>query len=93
MGKPHLLQAGAYPPGDQELLDAAFTAHRLWEAADRAAFLAEVGPKVRAIATRGDLGASAEVIAACREARDRQRLWRGLSTRWTCLPARRGASG
>jgi lactate dehydrogenase-like 2-hydroxyacid dehydrogenase len=27
--------------------------------------LAEVGPKVRAIATRGDLGASAEVIAAC----------------------------
>ena len=65
MGKPHLLQAGAYPPGDQEPLDAAFTVHRLWEAADRAAFLAEVGPQVRAIATRGDLGASAEVIAAC----------------------------
>jgi lactate dehydrogenase-like 2-hydroxyacid dehydrogenase len=65
MSKPHVLQAGAYPPWDQEPLDAAFTVHRLWEAADRAAFLAEVGPQVRAIATRGDLGASAEVIAAC----------------------------
>jgi lactate dehydrogenase-like 2-hydroxyacid dehydrogenase len=65
MGKPHLLQAGAYPKWEQEPLDAAFTVHRLWEAADRASFLAEVGPEVRAIATRGDLGASAEVIAAC----------------------------
>lgn len=65
MGKPHLLQAGAYPKWDQEPIDAAFTVHRLWEAADKAAFLAEVGPQVRAIATRGDLGASAEVIAAC----------------------------
>jgi lactate dehydrogenase-like 2-hydroxyacid dehydrogenase len=65
MGKPHLLQAGAYPPMDQEPIDAAYTVHRLWEAGDRAAFLAEVGPAVRAIATRGDLGASAEVIAAC----------------------------
>jgi lactate dehydrogenase-like 2-hydroxyacid dehydrogenase len=65
MGKPHLLQAGAYPKWDQEPIDAAFTVHRLWEAAEKAAFLAEVGPQVRAIATRGDLGASAEVIAAC----------------------------
>jgi lactate dehydrogenase-like 2-hydroxyacid dehydrogenase len=39
--------------------------HRLYEAPDRAAFLASVGPKVRAIATRGDMGAGAEVIAAC----------------------------
>lgn len=65
MNRPHLLQAGFYPQWDQEPLDAAFRVHRLWEAADRAAFLSEVGPEVRAIATRGDLGANAEVIAAC----------------------------
>ena len=65
MAKPHILQMGSYPAWDQEPLDAAFTVHRLWEAPDRAAFLAAVGPEVRAIATRGDLGASAEVIAAC----------------------------
>lgn len=34
------------------------------EAADRAAFLAEHGAGVRAIATRGDLGANAALIAA-----------------------------
>ncbi len=34
-----------------EQLDAAFTLHRLWEAPDRDAFLAEVGPRIRGIAT------------------------------------------
>lgn len=65
MEKPHVLQVGPYPEWDQGPLDAAFHMHRWWEAADRAAFLAEAGPKVRAIATRGDLGASAEMISAC----------------------------
>ncbi len=65
MDKPHVLQMGAYPDWDMPPLEARFVIHRLFEAADRAAMLAEVGPKVRAIATRGDLGASAEVIAAC----------------------------
>jgi D-3-phosphoglycerate dehydrogenase len=36
---------------------------RLWQAEDRTAFLAQHGPGVRAIATRGELGASAELIA------------------------------
>lgn len=65
MTKPQVLQVGSYPEWDQVPLDAAFTMHRYFEAADKAAFLAEVGPEVRGIATRGDLGASAAMIAAC----------------------------
>jgi lactate dehydrogenase-like 2-hydroxyacid dehydrogenase len=63
--KPQILQIGSYPEWDQVPLDAAFTCHRYFEAADKAAFLAEVGPSVRAIATRGDLGATKAVIDAC----------------------------
>jgi lactate dehydrogenase-like 2-hydroxyacid dehydrogenase len=65
MPKPDVLQVGSYPGGDQDPLDAAFTMHRYFEAADKAAFLAKVGPDVRGIATRGDLGANAALIAAC----------------------------
>jgi len=63
--KPEILQMGDYPVWDQGPLEARFVMHRYFEAADKAAFLAEVGPRVQAIATRGDLGASAAVIAAC----------------------------
>lgn len=65
MSKPHILQTGPYPAWDQAPLDAAFHMHRLFEAPDRATFLAEVGPQVRAIATRGEIGADAALIAAC----------------------------
>ena len=65
MSKPHLLQVGPYPEWDQIPLDEAFTVHRYFEAADKAAFLAEVGPQIRGIATRGELGANADMIAAC----------------------------
>lgn len=65
MDKPHVLQMGAYPDFDMGPLREHFVLHALHEATDRAAFLAEVGPQVRAIATRGDLGAGADVIAAC----------------------------
>lgn len=65
MSKPHLLQVGPYPEWDQVPLDEAFTVHRYFEAADKAAFLAEVGPQIRGIATRGELGANADMIAAC----------------------------
>jgi len=63
--KPEILQMGAYPDRDMPALEARFVLHRLDTAADKAAFLAEVGPRVRGIATRGDLGAGAAVIAAC----------------------------
>jgi lactate dehydrogenase-like 2-hydroxyacid dehydrogenase len=65
MTKPHVLQVGPYPEWDQVPLDAAYHMHRYFEAADRAAFLAAVGPQVRGIATRGELGANAAMIAAC----------------------------
>jgi lactate dehydrogenase-like 2-hydroxyacid dehydrogenase len=65
MSKPVVLQVGSYPDWDQQPIDAAFDARRLYEAKDRPAFLAANGPDVRAIATRGDLGASRAVIAAC----------------------------
>lgn len=65
MDKPHILQVGPYPDWDQMPLDAAFHAHRYFESDDKAAFLAEHGPKVRGIATRGELGANAAMIAAC----------------------------
>lgn len=65
MGKPQILQLGSYPDWDRIPLEEAFVLHRLYEAQDKAAFLAQVGPQVRGIATRGDLGADAALIAAC----------------------------
>jgi lactate dehydrogenase-like 2-hydroxyacid dehydrogenase len=65
MTKPIILQVGPYPEWDQEPIDAAFDAKRLFEAENPDAFLAEHGPNVRAIATRGELGADAAMIAAC----------------------------
>lgn len=65
MTKPHVLQMGSYPEWDQTPLAAAFTLHPYYSATDKAASLAKVGPDIRAIATNGGLGASAEVIAAC----------------------------
>ncbi|MEM7742160.1 MAG: 2-hydroxyacid dehydrogenase [Pseudomonadota bacterium] len=46
-----------------EALDARFTVHRLWEAADPAAMLAEVGPRVRGIALHGSCDAA--MMNAC----------------------------
>lgn len=65
--KPNILQMGPYPEWDQTPLDQAFTVHRYFEAADKAAFLAKVGPSIQAIATRGELGANKDIIAACPE--------------------------
>jgi lactate dehydrogenase-like 2-hydroxyacid dehydrogenase len=65
MSKPTILQTGPYPDWDQEPLDAAFDMHRLFEAKDAAAVLENVGSDVRAIATRGELGADRAMIAAC----------------------------
>ncbi len=64
MPKPEVLLAGAYPEWDMEDLNARYQVHRYWEIADKAAFLNAHGPSIRAIATRGELGASAELMAA-----------------------------
>lgn len=65
MTKPDILQMGPYPDWDQLPLEQSFHMHRYFEAGDKAAFLADVGPRIRGIATRGELGANASVIAAC----------------------------
>lgn len=65
MDKPIILQIGPYPQWDQEPLDAAFHVHRYFESTDKTALLADVGPAVRAIATRGELGANRAMIEAC----------------------------
>ncbi|MGV1753405.1 2-hydroxyacid dehydrogenase [Agrobacterium sp. CG674] len=64
MGKIHILQAGAYPAWDEERLNAKFTVHRYFEASDKAQFLSDNGSNIRGIATRGELGASRELIEA-----------------------------
>ncbi|TDW33380.1 lactate dehydrogenase-like 2-hydroxyacid dehydrogenase [Rhizobium azibense] len=65
MSKPQILQVGPYPEWDEAPLNAAFSVHRYFEASDKSDFLAAVGPNVRAIATRGELGANRAMIEAC----------------------------
>jgi len=62
--KPELLVLGAYPDWDFVELEKAYTLRKLWEAPDQGAFLASHAANIRAIGTRGDLGASAALIAA-----------------------------
>jgi D-3-phosphoglycerate dehydrogenase len=64
MTKPEILMMGPYPAWDLEDLERSYKVHKLWEATNRAAFLSEVGGNVRAIATRGEIGASAELMKA-----------------------------
>jgi hydroxypyruvate reductase len=60
----HILMAGPQLPSLAEPVAQAFTVHKLWLAGDRAAWLAEFGPRIRAIVTNAPVGASAELIAA-----------------------------
>jgi D-3-phosphoglycerate dehydrogenase len=61
--RPELLMVGSLPEQDSQPLAAQFRVQTLWNAPDRAALLARCG-EVRAIATRGDVGADAALIAA-----------------------------
>ncbi|ASY66002.1 D-3-phosphoglycerate dehydrogenase (plasmid) [Sinorhizobium sojae CCBAU 05684] len=65
MSKPHILQVGPYPEWDEAPLNDAFTVHRYFDASDKESFLSSVGPEIRAIATRGELGAGRAMIEAC----------------------------
>lgn len=62
MTKPDILLMGPYPDWDLVELEARYAVHKIYEAEDRDAFLATHGPKIQAIATRGELGASADLI-------------------------------
>lgn len=63
--KPEILQMGPYPPWDEEPLNEAFKMHRYFEAENKTALLHSVGANIRAIATRGELGANSALIDAC----------------------------
>ncbi|MEL6646124.1 MAG: 2-hydroxyacid dehydrogenase [Pseudomonadota bacterium] len=65
MEKITVLQVGPYPEWDEGPLKEAFDIKQLFTASDKDAFLAEHGPNVRGIATRGELGADRALIEAC----------------------------
>jgi lactate dehydrogenase-like 2-hydroxyacid dehydrogenase len=56
-----LLVAPLYAPTQAEL-ESACTVHRLWQAADRQAFLAELAPRIGIVVTTGGAGASRALI-------------------------------
>ncbi len=64
MTKVELLQVGPYPSWDEGPLNETFTVHRYFEAEDQVAFLARHGKSIRAIATRGEMGADRQMIDA-----------------------------
>ncbi len=51
MSRTDILMTAPMMPIVIEALDKAFTLHRLWEQADKEAFLKEVGPRIRGVAT------------------------------------------
>jgi lactate dehydrogenase-like 2-hydroxyacid dehydrogenase len=62
--KPDVLIAVPIFPAAMETLDRLFATHRLWQATDRAALLAQLRDSARAIVTSGGAGADAMLIAA-----------------------------
>lgn len=64
MQKPTLLMIGPYPEWELPLLEVSYTVLKLWEQADKPAFIAKHAGEIRAIATRGDLGAPNELMNA-----------------------------
>lgn len=63
--KPGLLVVGELPDWDLEALSRRFTLHLLYKAPDRAALLREHGPSIRAISTKGEIGADGILMDAC----------------------------
>lgn len=64
MSKPEILLMSAYPEWDLLALQTCYHVHKVYEAQDRNAFIAQHAPEIRAIATRGELGASARLMQA-----------------------------
>lgn len=64
MNKPEVLQVGVYPSWDEGPLNEAFTMRRYFDAADKDAFITTHADGIKAIATRGDLGADRAMIDA-----------------------------
>jgi len=57
MTKPSVLMIGPYPEWDMEDLHTHYEILKFWEPSDKDAFLSKHGAVIRAVATRGELGA------------------------------------
>ncbi len=64
MTNPAVLMIRAYPIWNLDDMEARYRLLKLWEAPERDAFVAAHAAEVRAIATRGELGASAALMRA-----------------------------
>jgi len=62
LDKPELLVMGVLPDWDLTPMAERYTLRLLYEASDEAAFLAEHAPNIRAIVTKGEIGASAALM-------------------------------
>lgn len=62
MSKPEILMIGPYPDWDMAPLEDVFEVHKLWQAEDRDSFIHAHAANIRAIATRGELGAKADLM-------------------------------
>ena len=62
MPKPEILMIGPYPDWDMVPLEGAFEVHKLWQAQDRDSLIETHSANIRAIATRGELGAKADLM-------------------------------
>ena len=58
-----ILMTGPYPDWDMADLEAKYRVHKLWQADDKDALISSHADAIRAIATRGELGASAALMA------------------------------
>ena len=76
--KPEILQIAPMLPRVEAALGEAYVVHRYWEAADRAALLAEAGPRIRGGGDRRPLRHRARDHGGAAEARDRGELRRRL---------------
>jgi D-3-phosphoglycerate dehydrogenase len=65
--KTDLLVVVRYPEADMAELARHYTLHVLSDSANPGALLADVGPRIRAVATNGEAGASAELIDALQQ--------------------------
>ncbi len=60
--KPEILMMGPMMPHVEAALDEAYIVHRIFQADDADAMLAEAGPRIRGVATDGGKGASDDVM-------------------------------
>jgi lactate dehydrogenase-like 2-hydroxyacid dehydrogenase len=62
LSKPEILMIGPYPDWDMEPVETTYHVHKLWQSGDRDSLIARHATDIRAIATRGELGAKAELM-------------------------------